>query len=62
MRSVCASRELTSRINSIPNAYPDGESGDVRIKVISGKSFGVESPVRPLGERHLGLHVRMTKG
>ncbi|KIM29115.1 hypothetical protein M408DRAFT_329121 [Serendipita vermifera MAFF 305830] len=33
----------------IPNAYPNGEDGDVRIKVISGKSFGVESPVRPLG-------------
>jgi len=33
----------------IPNAYPEGEDGPVRIKVISGKSFGVESPVRPLG-------------
>jgi hypothetical protein len=37
-------------LQRIPNAYPDGEEGDVRIKVISGKSFGVESPVRPLGE------------
>ncbi|KAG8857145.1 hypothetical protein FRB91_011690 [Serendipita sp. 411] len=33
----------------IPSAYPYGEDGDVRIKLISGKSFGVESPVRPLG-------------
>ncbi|CAG7845894.1 Pirin-like protein [Serendipita indica DSM 11827] len=33
----------------IPSAYPEGEDGNVRIKLISGKSFGVESPVRPLG-------------
>lgn len=45
-----ASDALTFCIDSIPNAYPDGENGDVRVKVISGKSFGVESPVRPLGE------------
>ena len=35
--------------SGIPTAYPDGPDGHVRIKVISGKSFGVESPVRPLG-------------
>lgn len=35
--------------SGIPTAYPEGPSGPVRIKVISGKSFGVESPVRPLG-------------
>lgn len=33
----------------IPTAYPQGEDGPVKIKVISGKSHGVESPVRPLG-------------
>jgi len=35
--------------SGIPTAYPEGPDGPVRIKVISGKSFGVESPVRPLG-------------
>ncbi|KAH7930828.1 hypothetical protein BV22DRAFT_1054101 [Leucogyrophana mollusca] len=34
---------------SIPVAYPNGPGGNVSIKVISGKSHGVESPVRPLG-------------
>ncbi|KAL0580238.1 RNA pol II transcription cofactor [Marasmius crinis-equi] len=33
----------------IPTAYPEGEDGPINIKVISGKSFGVESPVKPLG-------------
>ncbi|KAI8998734.1 RmlC-like cupin domain-containing protein [Trametes punicea] len=33
----------------IPIAYPQGEDGPVKVKVISGKSHGVESPVRPLG-------------
>lgn len=35
--------------SGIPIAYPEGPDGPVRIRVISGKSFGVESPVRPLG-------------
>ena len=35
--------------SGIPTAYPEGPNGYVRIKVISGKSFGIESPVRPLG-------------
>ncbi|OCH95507.1 hypothetical protein OBBRIDRAFT_720226 [Obba rivulosa] len=35
--------------DQIPTAYPEGEDGPVKIKVISGKSHGVESPVRPLG-------------
>jgi redox-sensitive bicupin YhaK (pirin superfamily) len=35
--------------SGIPTAYPEGPSGPVKIKVISGKSFGIESPVRPLG-------------
>jgi len=35
--------------SGIPIAYPEGPDGPVKIKVISGKSFGVESPVRPLG-------------
>jgi len=33
----------------IPAAYPEGTEGPVRIKVISGKSHGVESPVKPFG-------------
>ncbi|THH12746.1 hypothetical protein EW146_g7405 [Bondarzewia mesenterica] len=33
---------------NIPSAYPAGPDGP-QIKVISGKSHGVESPVRPLG-------------
>jgi len=35
--------------SEIPTAYPEGPSGPSRVKVISGKSHGVESPVRPLG-------------
>ncbi|KAH6918630.1 pirin domain-containing protein [Coprinopsis sp. MPI-PUGE-AT-0042] len=30
-------------------AYPEGKDGPSMIKIISGKSHGVESPVRPLG-------------
>ena len=33
----------------IPTAYPEGADGPTKIKVISGKSHGIESPVRPLG-------------
>jgi len=35
--------------DQIPIAYPAGPEGPIKIKVISGKSHGVESPVRPLG-------------
>ncbi|KAK7693616.1 hypothetical protein QCA50_003185 [Cerrena zonata] len=35
--------------NEIPTAYPEGKDGTTRIKVISGKTYGVESPVRSLG-------------
>jgi len=35
--------------DQIPIAYPGGPDGPVKIKVISGKSHGIESPVRPLG-------------
>ncbi|KAF9464655.1 RmlC-like cupin domain-containing protein [Collybia nuda] len=35
--------------DQIPTAYPNGPDGAVLVKVISGKSHGVESPVRPLG-------------
>lgn len=40
-------QELDS--DQIPTAYPEGPEGPVKVKVISGKSYGVESPVRPLG-------------
>ncbi|KAF8201424.1 RmlC-like cupin domain-containing protein [Pholiota molesta] len=33
----------------VPVAYPQGRDGPVEVRVISGKSHGVESPVRPLG-------------
>lgn len=35
--------------DQISTAYPEGPDGPVKIKVISGKSHGVESPVRSLG-------------
>ncbi|KIJ69457.1 hypothetical protein HYDPIDRAFT_79680 [Hydnomerulius pinastri MD-312] len=35
--------------DSIPVAYPNGPEGSISVKVISGRSHGVESPVRPLG-------------
>ncbi|TFK29893.1 hypothetical protein FA15DRAFT_581233 [Coprinopsis marcescibilis] len=35
--------------DQIPVAYPEGKDGPSAVKVISGKSHGVESPVRPLG-------------
>ncbi|EGN93236.1 hypothetical protein SERLA73DRAFT_189736 [Serpula lacrymans var. lacrymans S7.3] len=35
--------------DQIPTAYPEGTEGGISVKVISGKSHGVESPVRPLG-------------
>lgn len=40
-------QELVS--SQVPTAYPLGPDGPVEVKVISGKSFGVESPVRHLG-------------
>ncbi|KAF7984053.1 hypothetical protein HWV62_17589 [Athelia sp. TMB] len=33
----------------IPTAYPQGQDGPVKIKVINGKSHGVESPAKPVG-------------
>ena len=33
----------------IPVAYPQGPDGPTKVKVISGKSHNIESPVRPLG-------------
>jgi len=40
-------QELTR--SGIPTAFPEGPDGPVRVKVISGSSHGVDSPVRPLG-------------
>ncbi|KAJ7258750.1 RmlC-like cupin domain-containing protein [Mycena haematopus] len=40
-------QELTA--SGIPTAYPEGPDGPVLVKVISGSSHGVDSPVRPLG-------------
>lgn len=33
----------------IPSAFPEGPDGPIEVKVISGKSFGAESPVKHLG-------------
>jgi len=35
--------------SEIPIAYPQGQEGPVQIKVISGNSYNIQSPVRPLG-------------
>ncbi|KAF8598553.1 RmlC-like cupin [Ceratobasidium sp. AG-I] len=35
--------------SQIPSAFPEGPDGPIEVKVISGKSFGVESPVKHLG-------------
>jgi len=40
-------QELKS--SEIPSVFPEGPDGPSEIKLISGKSHGVESPVRPLG-------------
>ncbi|KAL1762206.1 RmlC-like cupin domain-containing protein [Schizophyllum commune] len=45
---------------SIPTAYPEGKDGPTQIKVISGKSYGVESPVKPYGGCWY-FHVIMSK-
>ena len=44
----------------IPTAYPEGKDGPTQIKVISGKSYGVESPVKPYGGCWY-FHVIMSK-
>lgn len=33
----------------IPSAWPEGAGGPIEIRIISGESHGVSSPVRPLG-------------
>lgn len=43
------SSHMVTLYSRIPEAYPQGKDGSVKIRVISGKSHGVESPVRPLG-------------
>ncbi|KAI0341726.1 hypothetical protein BDW22DRAFT_1358575 [Trametopsis cervina] len=40
-------QELDS--SQVPEAFPHGTDGGVKVRVISGISHGVESPVRPLG-------------
>ncbi|KAG8728666.1 hypothetical protein FRC12_021585 [Ceratobasidium sp. 428] len=35
--------------SQIPSAFPEGPDGPIEVKVISGKSFGAESPVKHLG-------------
>ena len=35
--------------DQIVTAYPEGPQGPVKIRIISGKSHGAESPVRNLG-------------
>ncbi|KAF8448007.1 RmlC-like cupin domain-containing protein [Boletus edulis BED1] len=45
---------------SIPVAHPNGPESSISVRVISGKSHGVESPVRPLGGCWF-FHVTMRK-
>jgi redox-sensitive bicupin YhaK (pirin superfamily) len=40
-------QELSTK--EIPSAFPEGEDGPVEVKIISGESHGISSPVRPLG-------------
>jgi len=47
--------------DEIPVAHPEGVDGPVEVKVISGKSHGVESPVRPLGGCWF-FHIVFKKG
>ena len=35
--------------DKIPTAYPEGPDGPLKIKIISGQSHGVTSPVNPVG-------------
>lgn len=35
--------------DKIPTAYPEGPNGPLKIKIISGQSHGVMSPVNPVG-------------
>ena len=48
---ICAQSALTyvHITFRVREAFPQGEDGPVKVRVISGKSHGVESPVRPLG-------------
>lgn len=48
-------------LQRIPVAHPEGVDGPVEVKVISGKSHGVESPVRPLGGCWF-FHIVFKKG
>lgn len=44
----------------VPTSYPGGPDGPVKIKVISGRSFGVESPIKPLGGCWF-LHIKFSE-
>ncbi|KAG9019561.1 hypothetical protein FRB90_000469 [Tulasnella sp. 427] len=53
-------QELIS--SQVPTAYPLGRDGPVEVKVISGKSFGEESPVRHIGGCwYLDIHLKVRK-
>ncbi|CAE6449955.1 unnamed protein product [Rhizoctonia solani] len=48
--------------NEIPTAFPEGPDGPVQVKVISGKSFGVESPVKHLEGPDGPVQVKVISG
>jgi len=48
------------KAEEIPSVFPDGPDGPTEIKLISGKSYGVESPVRPLGGCWY-MHIKLKK-
>jgi len=35
--------------SGVPSAWPEGETGSIEVRVISGESHGIKSPVKPLG-------------
>jgi len=57
---IAASITDSSSLRRIPSAYPNGPDGGIQVKVISGESHGVKSPVRPLGGCWY-FHVIFTK-
>jgi len=65
LQRACISGQLPTLVtalisNSIPVAYPNGPEGSISVRVISGKSHGIESPVRPLGGCWF-FHIMMKK-
>ncbi|EJD46158.1 hypothetical protein AURDEDRAFT_87366 [Auricularia subglabra TFB-10046 SS5] len=48
--------------SGIPSAWPEGKDGSIEIRIISGDSHGVSSPVRPLGGCWYFHYIMKAKG